>query len=153
MALNALREVANLKLPCVTAAYLKTLCGGWNLRSRYQREGCSCRIGCGADDDSLEHYVQCPRYREFFHRSCPSFRGHGSPAWVGWALGIEPLANKHEIRTAVIYLYALYTTYEAQRANDSQKDAYTLMEAHLRALCNLHKHIRPMVNGHIPSRC
>ena len=76
------------------ANFLRTLCNGWCTGRRFQLT-CACRFGCGATEDSIEHYARCVTIRRLW-------RDHGvplpppSPAALDYFLGFRPCDTSTE---------------------------------------------------------
>ena len=51
--------------PRVRAAVLRTWLGGWCTSRRFGQRGGHCAFGCRQGEDSLPHYVSCPRLWKF----------------------------------------------------------------------------------------
>jgi len=80
--------LADSSAPKVQAAYLRTLCGGWCTKHRFQCRGL-CTFGCGQGHDKLAHYAHCETEKNLFATEFThaGIRMHGSlDSFCAWVL-------------------------------------------------------------------
>ena len=58
MAEKVLNTIANCVNPRVHSSYIRLLCNGWMTGRRFQGQK-RCSFQCGAQEDSIEHFVTC----------------------------------------------------------------------------------------------
>eukprot|EP00973_Karenia_brevis_P025378 3501560-Karenia_brevis.AAC.1 len=133
--LNAFSILRRNGAPRLMSSYLRTLFNGWatdrRFRSLLVKSGQQirvCVLGCGKGEDDLQHYVRCPVFRDFVHRTHPAGLGltlHGVEAVL---LVADNMSTDEKIQMYV-GLYALFrSVHFLRKANDPrQYDALTLL--------------------------
>ena len=141
-ALRQLNDLRGLVPPRISAAILSTAWNRWCTSRRFQvRCGRDCTLGCGADEDSTEHYSRCVIMHnfatEFLRLSFCRARGLEvfTFCYDGWS-------SQKEMIKAGILIYATYRVTETLRKENAVHDAATV--SHM-----LQQASREAVKGHV----
>ena len=109
--------------PRVMATYLRTIFNGWNTDRRFAsmsgKKSRCCLLGCGWDEDSIEHYATCQVYWEFLQADRPSGLAITWPRDRETFFGIRPGMPDRDRVVMAIGMYSLYRLVCSLRANSS----------------------------------
>ena len=103
--------------PRVTAACIRTQLNGWCTGRRFQR-AMGCRLGCGHDEDSIQHLAFCPVQRQLLARylniaPAPASRALESFLLLGGGHTTEE--GRQQLRLRALGVYALYRVHNLMR--------------------------------------
>ena len=101
---------------CVIATYIKTILNGWASSRRLKLHTNACLFGCGSQQDSIEHYMECRHVEAIWKRNALSEWG---PFESRLAVGCPDLSGRV---ARVYFLYGLYACYNSKRHRRIQGD-------------------------------
>ena len=138
-----LQRLARLVPPRVVAAVLRTWFNGWCTARRFQANG-RCFFGCSMGEDSVDHYMGCPR----LHRHGQlRLRLHVAPTFEERGLRFFLLAGAHELSDMILtrralLLAAAYRLYCRCRRQPAFSDQEVLRRA-------LDQAVKEAAQGHV----
>ena len=117
-ALRQLKDLNRFVPPRISAAVLSTAWNRWCTDRRFQRpQERGCRLGCGAIEDSIEHYSRC----RFVHSFASTFLCLDFPRARGlelFAFAFDSWSAEKDKVKASILIYAVYRVTETIRHDE-----------------------------------
>ena len=116
-ACRVLEVLARHSHPRVQAVMLRSWTSGWCTKSRFQQCG-SCRFGCGAAQDSIEHFAHCRVVNKLIARTLHA-DGQSRPPSLDDFLCMNLHLSEAETVNRCVVVYATYRLYNQLRAGGS----------------------------------
>ena len=144
-AVAMLSGLARLVPPRVWACISRALCNGWMTGRRMQRAA-PCVFGCGAGEDSLEHYSCCGRVAAFGRRRLGLAQPPPAERLSSFLL-LSPAFSEHtshELARRALASYSVYAAANAAR-HGLTTDANEAMAQFAREACAAHAGLATVV--------
>ena len=106
--------------PKVWFVYFRTLWNGWVTHDRMKQilSPRPCVLGCGFDEDRVDHYCCCNVYWDFLRRPRPQGMGIQSPRAKDTAMLLSKHLSSDDVLRLAFGLYGLYRTVNTARFSD-----------------------------------
>ena len=141
--------IGKLTQPCIHAAVIRCWKNGWvtarRMRTINPTRRDVCIFGCSATaHDSLEHYVCCSKLQEAGRKIVIKEKHCCIPYGIRQAVLLEDAANETEIYFRALWLFLLYSTYNAARNSTEHTGDFS---AH--CICDIfHAKLHSLQNKH-----